>query len=137
MHQIKVINGNKEALSDRYDGLLYHFVSGDKGTNVPLDAAEHIFGVEFPVDAKVCASDDFRERIWAHLQRRWGFNSVPTRKEMEKGGDGKLSVGKKIFSKLIFVPVEMKMMEVVAQNDDLPLPRGAEEDIEIQDEEAV
>lgn len=137
MHQIKVINSNKETFSDRFDGLLYTFSPGEKGTNVPLDAAEHIFGVEFPASASACAGEEFRAHIWKHLQTRWGFNSSPTRKEMEKGDPvgNKISVGQKIFKNFSFVPVEMKTIEIVSTNDELPLPRGDSEDIEVSDEE--
>lgn len=138
MHQIKVINQNKEAVSDRHDGMLYTFSTGEKGINIPLDAAEHIFGVEFPMNKDACASEEFRTQIWNHLQKRWGWNATPTRKEMEKGdASARLMVGRKFFDKISFVPAEMKMIEVVANNDDLPLPRGSEEDINVDDEEAV
>jgi len=138
MHQIKVINQNKEAFSDRSDGMLYTFPTGEKGVNIPLDAAEHIFGVEFPMNAEECAKEDFRAQIFNHLQRRWGWNATPTRKEMERGdSSARLEVGRKTFAKLSFVPVEMKMVEMVVKNDDLPLPHGADEDIEVPDEEVA
>lgn len=139
MHQVKVINRNKEAISDRFDGLLYTFPPGEKGVNMPLDAAEHIFGVEFPMNAEECASEAFREQVWKHVQKRWGFNSTPTRKELDAGnGTAKLSVGAKIFKNLAFIPVEMRTVEIVANNDELPLPRGAKEDIEVEtDDEEV
>lgn len=133
MHQIKIINGSKETIADRFDGLLYTFAPGEKGVNMPLEAAKHIFGVDFPMDATQCADEDFRAQIFTHLQRRWGWNSPASKEDREKGkAHDKMGVGQRIFSKLSFVPVEMKTVELAVKNHDLPLPRGDKEDLEIE-----
>lgn len=127
MHQIKVINGTKTDFMDRFDGLAYKFPAEGKGTNLPLEAAEHIFGVQFPMDAEVCESEEFRNEIFRNLSRRWGWNIH------EKN---KLAVGIALFKKLSFVPVELKTVELAVKNEDLPLPRGDENDVTEDAEEA-
>lgn len=124
MHQIKVINGNKETISDRFDGIAYHFAPGD-GKNISLEAAEHIFGVRFPMDAQECDSPEFRKEIFEHLARRWGFN---THNRVHN------NTGTALFKKFTFVPVELKTVELAAKNSDLPLPRGDKTDM-IEDSE--
>jgi len=115
MHQIKVINGSKTDFMDRFDGLAYKFPAEGAGTNLPLEAACHIFGVDFPMDAAICESEDFRAEIFRNLSRRWGWNIH------EKN---KLAVGAAVFKKFSFVPVELKTVELAVKNQDLPLPRG-------------
>lgn len=106
-HHIKVINKNKAEITDYFDGIAYTFPS-QVPVNIPLDAATHIFGSEFPEDAKICASDEFRSKVFHFLQKRWGWNSS----DPKKAAMAELS-----FRNISFIPVLMKTVEIVAGED--------------------
>lgn len=105
-HQIKVTNDNSFEIVDYFDGIAYRLEPG-KSINIPEEAAFHIFGCEFPGDADFCASDEFREKIFRFLQKRWGWNSID---------EAKVAKSKEIFSKISFVPVVMKTVEIVSRD---------------------
>lgn len=113
MHQIKVINNNPFEIVDYFDGIAYRF-SPKKGVNLSLEAARHIFGVDFPEDAESCKEEGFRAEILLNLQRRWGWNS--TKEESVQDARRK-------FAKIEFLPVMLKMVELVAQVDEPEEPR--------------
>lgn len=116
-HQVKVINNNDFAITDYYDGIAYHFKPNEpKGINLPLDAASHIFGVDFPADADACKSEGLRENVWEYVIRRWGWNSHDA---------AKLAISKKLFNKFEFKPVIFTITEVITGGDseDPPAPR--------------
>jgi hypothetical protein len=126
MHQIKVVHTNKKPICDFFDGIAYNFVP-EVPQNISLEVAAHIFGVEFPADKHECESQELRDKIYKHLARRWGWNTR---------GKEKAELGDVMFSKFKFIPVQMKMVEMVIQNEDLPLPRGDKTDVVEDAEEA-
>lgn len=120
MHQIKVTNGSKVALRDRYDGNFYNFAPGES-LNLPMEVAEHIFGVQFPMDEDACAGDELRSQIFFNLQKRWGWNSTEHKAH---------ALAQAIFQKFKFTPIALKTVELAIKNEGLPLPRGDEKDLE-------
>lgn len=122
-HKIKVINNNPMAFTDRYDGIQYRFnpCAGDpkKGVTLELEAATHIFGVDFPADAATCASEDFRERIWDSLLRRWGWSVPDQRQRVEDRDDaGKMADNRQKFDNIEFRPVIFQITEVITGGED-------------------
>jgi hypothetical protein len=117
-HQIKVINNNNFPVTDFCDGLAYHFnPANPKGINLSVDAARHIFGVDFPADLAGCEDEALREEVWHHLQKRWGWNSHDA---------AKLAENYKKFKKLEFKPVVFTITEVISggENEDPAPPRA-------------
>lgn len=72
---VMVTNKNRFPIRDRFDGREYVFVP-DYPTEVPIDAANHIFGW-FPQwtdeNDVIHKPDPVAMRL--HLQRRWGWNT--------------------------------------------------------------
>lgn len=122
-HKIKVINNNTMPFTDRYDGIPYRFnpCAGDpkKGVTLELNAATHIFGVDFPPDAAACADPDFRERIWDVLLRRWGWSVPDQRQRIEDRDDvAKMAANREKFDNIEFRPVIFQITEVITGGDD-------------------
>lgn len=114
-HQIKVTNKNDFEIIDYFDGIAFNF-QPNKPINVPYEAACHIFGVDFPADAEMCQTSEFRNKVFHSLQKRWGWNSVDEKK-VEKS--------KKLFSNLFFVPIVFTLVESTAKaEDEIPEPRA-------------
>lgn len=77
--QVKITNLNSFPIEDRFDGVLYEFKKGDM-VNVPYDAACHIFGVDFSQGIN-------RDKIFTHIQKRWGWNRSSEVKESRRKFD--------------------------------------------------
>ena len=99
LYQVKVTNGNYFDVSDRYDGNLYVF-KANSDTNIPYNAATHIFGVEFVGEAR----DGRNGAIFNHLCRRWGWNNK------------KMDEAKAEFDKLSFKVVAMSLIETIVED---------------------
>lgn len=112
-HIIKVTNNGADEIRDYFNGIPYVFACGEP-VNVPLDAVEHIFGMEYPADEALMKTAAWRDQAFAAVSKRWGWNSHDKEK---------LAENRKAFNKLIFAPIEIKMVEVVAKNDVLATPR--------------
>lgn len=112
--QIKIFNKNDFDIIDYFDGIAYKFSKGAP-TVMPEDAAHHIFGVDFGTDAEHCNTPEFRAKVFLHLQKRWGWNSVDPQKVADAN---------KLFENMMFVPVEFKLVEKTAKDrDELPPAR--------------
>lgn len=101
MLEIKVLNKNLKKIVDYYDGIAYEFLPGEP-VKIPQDAANHIFGVVFPEDTDTCTSQAFRESIFLHLAKRWGWNLYDEHKEKS---------ARKTFAGLVMSPVIMELIE--------------------------
>lgn len=112
-HQIKVFNGNPFEIVDYFDGCAYRFAAKESA-NVDLEAAKHIFGVDFPADSEQCKEESFRTTVFQHLQKRWGWNST----KVENIQDARRK-----FAKIEFTPVIFKQVELVADAGELEEPR--------------
>jgi hypothetical protein len=106
---VKVTNGNKNTIEDRYDGILYQFKPG-VAVSVPYEAACHIFGVDFAPDENGVVDENLREQMFLHLGRRWGWNRTL---EAEKNRNS--------FDRLEFSLTHMKLVEEES-NVTLPPP---------------
>ncbi len=111
-HLIKVTNYNAFTIKDYFEGIPYVFAT-DEPVNVPLDAMQHIFGMDFPADEAVLKSRVFRDELFNHCCKRFGWNSHDA--EKIKGYKANLD-------NIKFVPVITKMIEVVADAG-IPEPR--------------
>lgn len=116
-YQIKVTNKNRIDLEDRFDGIRY-VLPANGVKNVPYEAACHIFGVDFAPDEDGLLAPDLRKEIFAHLQRRWGWNRV-------KGDQGK-----SFFDNLDFKIVSLTLVEnaVIGSVDHVPAPRAVRQE---------
>lgn len=112
-HIIKVTNKNNFDIRDYFDGIPYTFAE-DTPINVPLDAMEHIFGVHFPADEAILKSHEWRQEAFLAVSRRWGWNSHD---------QDKLAANRKTFNNIIFTPIIMQQVELVAKANDMPEPR--------------
>lgn len=108
-HLIKVTNTGSHEFADYYHGDSYKFLP-DEPVNVPLDAMQHIFGVEFPADEVTLNSSAFRDLIFSRVATRWGWNSHIK---------AVLTENRKMLNQLKFTAVMMKMVELVAQEETL------------------
>lgn len=112
-HLIKVTNTGTTEISDYFDGLCYTFAP-DKPINVPLNAMRHIFGVDFPDDEQVLKSISFRDEAFQSVSRRWGWNAHDK---------NVLAQNRKAFNALVFTPIIMRSVEIVASSNEMPEPR--------------
>lgn len=112
-HLIKVTNKNDFDIRDHFEGLPYNFVK-DEPVNVPLEAMRHIFGVDFPADEATLKSHEFRDQAFDAVARRWGWNSHDK---------NDLAKNRKIFNNIIFVPILIQMVELVAKPAEIAEPR--------------
>jgi hypothetical protein len=115
--EIKVLNKNNSKLSDMFDGILYEFPTNEP-VKIPQDAANHIFGVVFPDDLEACQSDAFRQTIFLHLCRRWGWNNYDPHK---------FGTAEKTFKNLMLTPVILQLVEKEQVEVDLAAPREQKE----------
>lgn len=133
-HLIKVTNHNDFTINEMYDGIPYVFAK-DKPVTVPLEAMRHIFGANFPEDKSVLDSEEFRSSVYESVAKRFGWNVSQrfdaTLNRWIMNGDV-VEEGKNKFANLEFVPVIYKMVEVVADNPDLPVPRETKDPVKSQ-----
>jgi hypothetical protein len=92
---LRVLNKNKFAISDRYDGVPYIFEPG-KSLTIPGDAAAHMFGWKDGVPTATVKS---------HVQKRWGWNTA----DLQQAGKAD-----KYFENLELTPVRMRLVEEIA-----------------------
>ncbi len=104
---IKVTNTNKFSVTDYFDGIPYKFAP-NQPINVPPDAMRHMFGVEFPPDEAALKSEDFLDMVFEKVAKRWGWNVHDKEKVAEH---------RAALAKFLFLPIVMKQMEVVADNE--------------------
>lgn len=71
--RVSVTNRNDFAISDRCDGVIYEFPSGQR-TVIPADVARHLF--LYPADEM---------DMYQHMARRWGWNRPEHYKFEHKG----------------------------------------------------
>lgn len=111
---VKVTNHNDFTIEDRYDGILYKFLKG-KSLSVPFEAACHIFGVDFTPDESGKMNEGLKDGVFAHLQKRWGWNRTSQAKDAAKW-----------FSKLEFSLTRHVLVEEAVENsedeEELPEP---------------
>jgi hypothetical protein len=80
---LRVTNNNDFEISDRYDGVYYSF-SPKKSVVIPVHAGVLLFGFALDENGYPILGDD--ERVtpnYAHMQRRWGWNTVERQKDEE------------------------------------------------------
>lgn len=135
---VRVFNDNAFPIEDRFDGILYRFVPGEKdGRLVPILAAALIFGLKVSDDERGLTVDFGMNEDGSialnkrYLQRRWGWNTIINKRDedlaaavsrTQEEADAKVA-------KLRVMPIQMHMREVQAGSvpSTLPPPRDAEE----------
>lgn len=135
---VRVFNSNAFPIEDRYDGVLYRFVPGDKeGRLVPIVAAALFFGFPITDDERGVtiqyglAEDGNVAFDYRYLQRRWGWNNVQakTGEDLPQAMERTMREGDERCAKLRLVPVTMGLREVQvggAAEGELPPPREPE-----------
>jgi hypothetical protein len=112
-HQIKVTNHNEFEITDYFEGFAYCFKKGEAIT-VPLDAMQHIFGVDFPADQAVFKTRAWRDVLFNSVSKRWGWNSHDAEK---------IKTYRNYCDSIAFLPVITQTVEIVADKASMPEPR--------------
>lgn len=103
--QIRITNTNNFPIEERFDGILYDFKPG-VAVNMPYHAASHVFGIDFSQGID-------RERIFTHIQKRWGWNRTTELKESRKK-----------FDKIEMKILHMRLVEANDDEEQLPEPNN-------------
>jgi hypothetical protein len=98
---LKLTNNNEFVISDRHDGVPYEFAPG-VAQSIPSDAALHMLGWYPGVDMMV---------VRQHVQKRWGWNTPELVKDKKHD---------EYFGKLAFKPVTYRIVEVPAEEIEMP-----------------
>jgi hypothetical protein len=112
-YHIKVTNKNDFPIEDRFDGIPY-LIPAMGDCKIPYEAACHIFGVRFKAEPGHNLPADFREQMFRHVQRRWGWN----RKEV-------IEKSREWFGRIETKLITLRLVEAdPAEKEALPEPRS-------------
>lgn len=134
---VRVFNSNPFPIEDRFDGVLYRFVPGDKdGRLVPIIAASLIFGFRVNDDERGLTVDFDTDETGnvvldrRYLQRRWGWNNIQTKKDedLAQAVTRTQAEADEKCNNLKLVPVQMSLREVQTGEAPATLPPPREPD---------